>query len=269
MENEVSPHHALEQPTQVGQRPAKQFKQYFLEGLMIFLAVVLGSLAENFREYLSERGKEKEYMELLVSDLNYDIGQYDKVLQKVEDLVPILDSLYFNIKHIDQFNNLILDKWNSPVNNSNVIYSPLLPTIVQLKNASHISLINKSEVVRAILQYENLASTNLPYRASLVNKAWIDFCYMEDKTCDEEEFSKRVTSDILRDLGKSSSNNQKFTTQMKLLLNNEDVKLQLANSVVNYKGLISGYLQYILNAKAQALSLISLIEKEYRIKAGN
>lgn len=266
MENEVSPPQAVEQPAATSARPAKQFKQYVFEGLMIFLAVVLGSLAENFREYLSDRGKEKEYMELLVSDLNYDIEQYDKVLQKVEDLVPILDSLYFNIKHIDQFKYLILDKWNGPVNNSNVIYTPLLPTIVQLKNASNISLIQKSEVARVILQYENLASTNLPYRASLVNKAWIDFCYIEDKTCDEDEFSKRVTSDILRDLGKASSNNQKFTSQMKLLVKNEDVKLHLANSVVNYKGLIYGYLSNILNAKAQARSLISLIEKEYQIK---
>ncbi|MFM7857145.1 MAG: hypothetical protein ACKO96_35805, partial [Flammeovirgaceae bacterium] len=70
-------------------------------------AVVLGSLAENLREYLTDRGKEKEYMQLLVSDLNYDIEQYDIVLQKVEDLVPILDSLYFNIMHLDRFNNFI------------------------------------------------------------------------------------------------------------------------------------------------------------------
>jgi hypothetical protein len=40
----------------------KKFKEYFLEFLMIFLAVTLGFFAENIREHLSDRSKEKEYM---------------------------------------------------------------------------------------------------------------------------------------------------------------------------------------------------------------
>ncbi|MFN7260406.1 MAG: hypothetical protein ACK5TU_10940 [Cyclobacteriaceae bacterium] len=253
MENEVSSPQATEQPLVTSVRPAKQFKQYFFEGLMIFLAVVLGSLAENLREYLSDREKEKEYMELLVSDLSYDIEQYDKVLQKVEDLIPMLDSLYFNIKHIDQFKYLILDKWNGPVNNSNVIYTPLLPTIVQLKNASNISLIQKVVVMRALLQYESTVSTNLLFRANLLNKAQADFYKMEDVTCDYDEFSKSLTIEIAGYLAKHEATHKKFTTQMKLSVTDENLKLQLGNSVVNYKGVISGYVPLVLTAKAQAL----------------
>ena len=40
----------------------KNFKEYLLEGIMIFLAVTLGFFAENIREHLSDNAKEKEYI---------------------------------------------------------------------------------------------------------------------------------------------------------------------------------------------------------------
>ena len=43
----------------------KNFKEYFLEFLMIFLAVTLGFFAENLREYFSDRQKENQFMHCL------------------------------------------------------------------------------------------------------------------------------------------------------------------------------------------------------------
>jgi hypothetical protein len=40
----------------------KHFKEYFPEFLMIFLAVTMGFFAESYREHLSDKTKEKEYM---------------------------------------------------------------------------------------------------------------------------------------------------------------------------------------------------------------
>ncbi len=42
----------------------KGIKEYFLEFLMIFLAVTLGFFAENIREKITDRAIEKEYMEV-------------------------------------------------------------------------------------------------------------------------------------------------------------------------------------------------------------
>ena len=50
----------------------KKFKEYFLEFLMIFLAVTLGFFAESYREYLSDRSKEKEYIHSLLEDFKTD-----------------------------------------------------------------------------------------------------------------------------------------------------------------------------------------------------
>src|ERR1700730_7687270 len=50
----------------------KNLREYFLEFLMIFLAVTMGFIAENIRERVTDRSKEKEYIESLVQDLKTD-----------------------------------------------------------------------------------------------------------------------------------------------------------------------------------------------------
>jgi hypothetical protein len=50
----------------------KNFKKYFLEFLMIFLAVTMGFFAESYREHLSDKTKEKEYIRSMVEDLETD-----------------------------------------------------------------------------------------------------------------------------------------------------------------------------------------------------
>jgi hypothetical protein len=40
----------------------KGFKEYILEGLMIFLAVTLGFFAESIREKIADKEKEREYI---------------------------------------------------------------------------------------------------------------------------------------------------------------------------------------------------------------
>jgi len=50
----------------------KGFKEYLLEGLMIFLAVMMGFIAENIRESITEHRRAKEYAETMVSNLSAD-----------------------------------------------------------------------------------------------------------------------------------------------------------------------------------------------------
>src|SRR5262245_46917424 len=53
----------------------KRFKEYFLEFIMIFLAVSLGFFAENFRETIGNREKEKHFMRSLIADLQVDTAE--------------------------------------------------------------------------------------------------------------------------------------------------------------------------------------------------
>ena len=50
----------------------KNFKEYFLEFLMIFLAVTMGFFAEQIREHFVDNAKVKQYMKEIVENLKYD-----------------------------------------------------------------------------------------------------------------------------------------------------------------------------------------------------
>jgi hypothetical protein len=63
MEVHKHPHHVTNK---------KKWEEYFLEFLMIFLAVTLGFFAENIREHISDSHREKEFAQQLYSELKGD-----------------------------------------------------------------------------------------------------------------------------------------------------------------------------------------------------
>ena len=50
----------------------KKWSEYLLEFFMLFFAVTLGFFAENQREHMTEKHREKQYMESLLEDLAKD-----------------------------------------------------------------------------------------------------------------------------------------------------------------------------------------------------
>src|SRR5436190_12387177 len=71
----------------------KKFKEYFLEFLMIFLAVTMGFFAESYREHLSDRLKEKEYISSLREDMKTDTLNLTKGILELQEKIIQLDSL--------------------------------------------------------------------------------------------------------------------------------------------------------------------------------
>ncbi|HEU5364034.1 MAG TPA: hypothetical protein VFU62_00795, partial [Hanamia sp.] len=77
----------------------KGFKEYFLEFIMIFLAVTLGFFAENIREHITEKNRENEYIKSLLTDLNDDIRNFDSIIvfektgtQQLDTLIDLLNN---------------------------------------------------------------------------------------------------------------------------------------------------------------------------------
>ena len=71
----------------------KKFGDYLIEFIMLFLAVFLGFLAENLRESIVERSKEKEYVTSMVEDLKQDSLKIHEYLPYMETLAAGLDTL--------------------------------------------------------------------------------------------------------------------------------------------------------------------------------
>lgn len=53
-------------------KSGSNFKEHFIHFLMLFLAVLLGAVAENYRENFIEKNKEREYLASLVFDISQD-----------------------------------------------------------------------------------------------------------------------------------------------------------------------------------------------------
>ncbi|HVT85159.1 MAG TPA: hypothetical protein VHD35_08135 [Chitinophagaceae bacterium] len=80
----------------------KNFKEYFLEFLMIFLAVTLGFFAENFREHRVESSREKQYIISMIADLRKDSTYLQLCLDKfIPAHETYLDSLIYLLKSND------------------------------------------------------------------------------------------------------------------------------------------------------------------------
>ncbi len=93
----------------------KRFKEYFLEFLMIFLAVTLGFFAENVREHFDEEKTTKQYLEDFRQELLHNKNLYHSYDSFFALKIPVTDSLikiFTNKKENDDLRTsarLILD----------------------------------------------------------------------------------------------------------------------------------------------------------------
>ena len=73
----------------------KGFKEYILEGLMIFLAVMMGFFAESLRERIADGNREKEFMVSMIEDLKSDTAMLSSNIHFRVHRVQMIDSLVY------------------------------------------------------------------------------------------------------------------------------------------------------------------------------
>ncbi|WP_426671302.1 hypothetical protein ACPPVU_08705 [Mucilaginibacter sp. McL0603] len=71
----------------------KGFKEYLLEGLMIFLAVLMGFIAENIRENISEHKRAAEFAHLYYGDIKKDTAQLQAAMRFNRHKIAAIDSV--------------------------------------------------------------------------------------------------------------------------------------------------------------------------------
>jgi hypothetical protein len=133
-----------------GHHSDKHFKDYLLEFLMIFLAVTMGFLAENVREYIKDKNHVEELAGQLKEDLINDTANIQKLIMLETIQIKRTDSLFALLiqppKQIDfiRVQNLIracdhIDLFYPSTGAMSTIKMELhLKKFVQTKIASHI-----------------------------------------------------------------------------------------------------------------------------------
>ncbi len=130
------------EPNEMQLKASKSWKSYFLEFLMVFLAVVMGFLAESYRNQLSDEKKAGQLKKAIVFDLKKDLIQLEEYTQKGEFIVRSLhrmDSLLdLNPKDVDE------KEYYQTLMNYSVMYS-FTPSDKSLNQAEELGLLQNHQ----------------------------------------------------------------------------------------------------------------------------
>ncbi len=155
----------------------KKISEYLKEGLMIFLAVFLGFIAENIREHISDSKKEEEYAISMLRDLRQDSLKLNDIMQAHKMLAKGRDSLI----------NLLSDSTGTPgfgdrayslffkYGTSQPIFNATDRTITQLTSSGNFRLIENRAVADSIAgYYDNIKDAGTQ---AALNNTVVDDCF--------------------------------------------------------------------------------------------
>jgi hypothetical protein len=133
----------------------KNWKSYFWEFLMLFLAVFCGFLAENLREHIVEHNREIKYMQSVYSDLKKDSAFYNN----------FANYLTLNYKILDSVKNAINSRQytSDPKNFYRLVFFSRRLRYFEshnsgyerLKSSENLRLIRKKELTDSLVDYYN------------------------------------------------------------------------------------------------------------------
>ena len=133
----------------------KNWKEYFTEFLMLFLAVSMGFIAENVREKYTERERSEELMQAFVMDVQENQKQLDSLIVNNIRISRYYDSLSFNHGYNKDKIDLEsvaanIDLWMYRFINKKTIFE-------QMKNTGALRYIQDKNILTAMLRYEEKA----------------------------------------------------------------------------------------------------------------
>ncbi len=239
----------------------KNWRKYLLEFLMLFLAVFLGFFADNLRDDFSKNEKENRYILSLIRDVEIDKKNIKEAIQMNEMRIGKLDTL-----------SSLCYNYTTKIKNDRELYhyyrivtlrpdflTPNEITMLQLKNAGGMSLIENKEVVREILQYdlqEKKLSNQQKYYENYQNKT----INLGLQIFSHQPF--QVLESNYKKTGKVEFNLVRF----KLIKNDQLSLTEFANFVNMYSGIVNYYNMLLRETDKQADSLIIKLKKEYTIE---
>ncbi|HWD89878.1 MAG TPA: hypothetical protein VG367_17220 [Mucilaginibacter sp.] len=233
----------------------KPWKEYLLEGLMIFLAVFMGFIAESLRERIADKNREREYMVSMVEDLRSDTTALSAFIIREKVRIAMADSLIdllysANVKQ--EGNDLYFFARNMSLIDQ-VIFNDR--TRQQLKSSGNMRLVNNVKVSNAIMAYDQAL------RETEFQMGQVEILRQSYREVATKVFNMKIFNDMLRDgkIARLNTNPQLFSTDAAAV-----------NTCV-------GAIQYVKNAALtqsreavellkNADELIKLIKQGYNLK---
>ena len=251
----------------------KNWKSYFWEFLMLFLAVFCGFLAEYQLEHKIEKERARKYMYDMVENLKYDTIRYNRNLVNNETIGMQLDSFRaaISVAIKGQINgNRLYELWLKCSSFNSVVFNRT--AITQLKNSGSFRLIKNNVLSSSISDYYERKTTACEEQEEKLRKAnerlsisSAGFFYYEpfDQLLTKETTFKELTPDSI-----IKRNSQIFSSDPPLTLlntNPADLKL-LYNDIAMKENAMKEYNAFLRWARETAIALMQEIDKEYHFK---
>lgn len=233
----------------------RNWKTYFKEFFMLFLAVFCGFLAENYRESLSAQKIEKEYILSLVEDLKTDTTNLSLYISFRKEKSVLMDSLAGMMLSEERslMGNQIYFLARQVFNEQAFIYSD--GTIQQLKNAGNLRLLRNRNVVNELLKYEKKVKVLEDWDEN-DNRTKSTFREMGGKVFNSTELNKTMDA------------NMKFvmpTTNPQLITDDFRIINEIAFQIHFLSKMTKGNSLRAESLRSDAIGLLELIQKEYKL----
>ncbi|MBK8520733.1 MAG: hypothetical protein IPL54_07600 [Chitinophagaceae bacterium] len=261
-------HHHAHNPAEPHHK--KNWKSYFWEFLMLFLAVFCGFLAEYQLEHKIERDRELVYMKNMLEDLKKDTSSIN---------VAVNGNRFF-VAGIDTLLNLLSNSQNDTMYQRRLFITSLVNTyyympiqfseltMSQLKYSGNFRLIRKHNVANALLQYEqgvNACKTNYDLLPNYFHIYESTNKELFNMTLARKAF-KLIEQDFnyvflpLSEIEKSVDKGK--------YLDKNDLTLfsKYYDDVLYYQTTLNNVINITAKQKSSADSLIQLIRSEYKLK---
>jgi len=139
--------------------PKKKWSEYFIDFVMLFVAVTLGFYAENVRDQQSEKNREISYLKNVHEDLLVDMDRFEYVTSANNFRLLLLDSLHLEIKKT----NPDLSSLYYYIRNLSLraTFESSHLGLDQIKSSGGFRLIQNAKIIAGIQEYEGLLNSTM------------------------------------------------------------------------------------------------------------
>ena len=233
----------------------KNWKSYFWEFLMLFLAVFCGFLAENKLEHVIEDQREVKYIRSLIQDLQSDTANLQSYIDSRLEKRIMMDSLItlLSTSQYKQSGNETYYFARFILTGSAFVSTD--GTMQQLKNAGNLRLIKNEKAVKSILAYD--AQVKLLWE-------W-DGTDTRVRESFREIGGSIFKADAFYHTMDANMNIVRPNNNPKLITDDPNIINMVVFQVQNLSLITQGNVFRSEDLKASALNLIDLLKKEYEV----
>jgi hypothetical protein len=240
------------------QHKKKNFKEYFLEFLMIFIAVTLGFFAEQMRESVADHNRGKEFMQSMVEDLKTDTANISSFSVKANIALTQMDSLIHLMRSADRaksgrtmyyFGRVITTKLGRFELNER--------TYEEMKNSGSLRLIADGVLSDSVSEYY-ASQTHFKEQAEIQIEEMTEYIHSAVKVFDGAVFQNMLQK-IPYQINPPTGNPQ-------LLTNDANIINEFVGSLHYYSAIVVINLSYAEQEKDFTIRLIKMIQQKYHLQ---